>query len=48
MEGADLKILKNNQGQYRISINDYPNLDEAKVGKETYKTTFTGAWILNY
>ena len=49
--GADdskVRILKNNQGQYRVSINDYPNLDEAKEGKELYKNKFRGAWILNF
>jgi len=43
-----VSILKNNQGQFRISINDYENLEAAKAGKETYKATFSGAWILNY
>ncbi len=47
-ESSNVKILKNNQGQYRISINDYPNLEEAKAGKEKYKATYNGAWILNY
>ena len=46
--GTSIKILKNNQGQYRVSINDYPNLDAAKQGKEEYKGDFSGAWILNY
>jgi len=48
VEGSKVRILKNNQGQYRISINDYSNLDEAKQGKEQYKGNFNGAWILNY
>ena len=48
MEGAQLKILKNTQGQFRISIKDYSNLEEAKTGKEKYKEMFTGAWILNF
>jgi len=46
--GSRVHILKNNQGQYRVSIMDYENLEEAKKGKETYKATFSGAWILNY
>ena len=46
--GSKVRILKNNQGQYRVSINDYSNLDEAKSGKEEYQKTYTGAWILNY
>ncbi len=48
VDGSKVRILKNNQGQYRISINDYPNLDEAKQGKEKYKNSFNGAWILNF
>ncbi len=47
-EGSNIKILKNNQGQYRVSINDYPNLDAAKQGKSNYKGMFSGAWILNF
>lgn len=46
--GAHITILKNSQGQFRVSINDYENLEDAKSGKEIYKTTFSGAWILNY
>jgi len=45
---SNFKILKNSQGQYRVSINDYPNLDAAKQGKEQYQNDFDGAWILNY
>ncbi len=48
IEESKVRILKNNQGQYRISINDYPNLEEAKAAKEKYKETYNGAWILNY
>lgn len=47
-EGSTIKILKNNQGQFRISINDYPNLNAAKQGKSKYQGTFSGAWILNF
>jgi len=43
-----ISILKNNQGQFRISINDYEKLEDAKAEKEKYKNTFSGAWILNY
>jgi hypothetical protein len=48
LAGSSIKILKNNQGQYRVSINDYPSLDAAKQGKEQYKNDFSGAWILNF
>jgi len=48
LEGSNIRILKNNQGQFRVSINDYPNLDEAKQGKEQYRNSFNGAWILNF
>jgi hypothetical protein len=46
--GTHITILKNSQGQFRVSINDYQNLEDAKAGKENYKNTFSGAWILNY
>jgi len=48
LAGSSIKILKNNQGQYRVSINDYPSLDAAKQGKEEYKKDYEGAWILNF
>ncbi|MCK5338534.1 MAG: SPOR domain-containing protein, partial [Bacteroidales bacterium] len=48
IEGSNIRILKNNQGQFRVSINNYPNLDEAKQGKKQYSNSFNGAWILNY
>mgnify|MGYP001818555841 CR=1 FL=1 len=48
IEGSDIKILKNNQGQYRISIGDYPNLDAAKQGKSNYIAKFKEAWILEF
>jgi septal ring-binding cell division protein DamX len=47
-ENQKVTIIKNNQGQYRVCVNDYPNLDEAKQGKEKYGKTYSGAWILNY
>jgi hypothetical protein len=48
LDGARLSILRNNQGQYRVSINDYPGLDAAKQGKNNYGSTFPGSWILNF
>ena len=48
IEGSNILILKNNQGQFRVSINNYPNLDEAKQGKKQYSNSFNGAWILNF
>ena len=47
-EGARLRILKNAQGQYRVSITDFASLEEAKQGKEKYAKLFSGAWILNF
>ena len=47
-EGTNISILQNTQGQYRVSINDYPNLQEAKLGKAKFEDSFKGAWILNY
>lgn len=46
--GSDLKILKNAQGQYRVSICDYPNLDAAKQGKVKFTESFKEVWILEY
>jgi len=48
LEGTNIMILKNMQGQYRVSINDYPTLEEAKQGKTKFEESFKGAWILNY
>ena len=48
LEGTNIMILKNMQGQYRVSINDYPNLQEAKQGKTKFKDSLKGVWILNY
>lgn len=48
LEGANIRILKNMQGQYRVSINDYPNLQEAKQGKAKHEGKVKGAWILNF
>lgn len=46
--GAKVSVLKNDQGQYRVCINDYPSLEAAKQGKEEYSKSFSGAWILNF
>lgn len=48
VEGSDLKILKNQQGQYRVSIADYPNLEAAKQGKTIFGDKFRDAWILEF
>jgi len=48
LEGASISILQNNQGQYRVSINDYPTLEEAKQARTKYEDSFKGAWILNF
>jgi hypothetical protein len=48
LEGTNIRILKNMQGQYRVSFNDYPTLEEAKQGKKEYKGDFKEAWIVNY
>ena len=48
LEGANIRILKNMQGQYRVSINDYSTLEEAKQGKAKFEDSFEGAWIVNY
>jgi hypothetical protein len=47
-KGSDLKILKNQQGQFRVSIADYPNLDAAKQGKSSFGDKFKDAWILEF
>lgn len=46
--GSNIKILKNDQGKYRLSIDDYASLDAAKQGKKKYKKDFTDAWVLQY
>ncbi len=48
VSGSNLKIIKNPQGQFRVSINDYPSLEAAKQGKEVYEKQFNGAWILSF
>ena len=48
LEGANIRILKNMQGQYRVSINDYSTLEEAKQGKAKFEDSFEEAWIVNY
>ncbi|MDT8393548.1 MAG: SPOR domain-containing protein [Bacteroidales bacterium] len=48
VKNSDLKILKNNQGQYRVSISDYPSLAAAKQGKAQLGNKFKDAWILEF
>jgi len=44
----NVKILKGKNNNFRISINDFPTLTDAKNGKNKLGEKYQSAWILQY
>ncbi len=44
----NVKIVKGKNNNYRISINDFPSLIDAKNGKSTLGEKYKSVWILHY